>query len=141
MSTPGTIQPRTEAPEPGPVAPMALWQGPAEQSWGFEHPNEVIASPALSREEKRALLASWASDAWAVESAPALRQCPGLAGRHVPLDDVLTALRALDADGPDGPRTRECDRRRRGPAGVRWLTPRRRTASTLGCNGGDDGGL
>ena len=120
---------------------MSPWQDPAERSWGFEHPDEVIASPVLSRDEKRALLASWASDAWAVESAPALRQCPGQAGRHVLLDDVLKALRALDPDGPDGPRTRECERRSRRPAGIRWLASRPATVSTPGWNGGDDGGL
>src|SRR5919107_1154643 len=76
------------------------WQVLVEPSAAFAHPDEVVASPNLTREEKRAILASWASDAWAVESAPALRQCPGLAGCTVPLDDVLAALRALDPQPP-----------------------------------------
>lgn len=44
---------------------------------------------------KRAILASWASDAHAVENQPALRQPPDV---HRPLryDDVMAALRDLD---------------------------------------------
>ena len=36
----------------------------------FEHPNEVVSNPRLSLAEKRAILASWASDACAIEAAP-----------------------------------------------------------------------
>ena len=43
----------------------------------FEHPREVLADPDLTVNEKRAILASWASDACAVEAAPALRCAPG----------------------------------------------------------------
>src|ERR1700712_4353808 len=39
----------------------------------FDHPRDVLADPALSRAEKRAILASWASDAAAVASCPSLR--------------------------------------------------------------------
>ena len=63
----------------------------------FATPDEVLASPDLTREEKRAILASWTSDVWAVESAPALRLCP-FGGPPVPVGDVLAALRALDAE-------------------------------------------
>jgi hypothetical protein len=45
--------------------------------------------------EKRAILASWASDACAVEAAPASRRVPG-SGRIVSVDEILEALRALD---------------------------------------------
>jgi hypothetical protein len=71
----------------------------------FADPREVLAAD-LPQEEKRAVLAHWASDACAVESAPALRRCPGLPGRTVPVDDVLAALRALDGPArpaPTGP--------------------------------------
>jgi len=44
----------------------------------FTSPSEVLAHPALSAQEKRAVLASWASDAYAVESAPALALAAGL---------------------------------------------------------------
>src|SRR5215213_740174 len=62
----------------------------------FDHPNDVVRDPDLSLNEKRAILASWASDACAVESAPALRKCPD--GRTVTFDDVLDALRTLDSE-------------------------------------------
>jgi hypothetical protein len=63
----------------------------------FATPAEVVSSLDLTIEEKRAILASWASDAWVVESAPALRECP-FGGPPVLLDDVLAALCSLDAD-------------------------------------------
>jgi len=60
----------------------------------FEHPRDVVADPDLTINEKRAILASWASDACAVEAAPALRCPPG--GRPVSVDEILEALRDLD---------------------------------------------
>ncbi|MER2265265.1 hypothetical protein [Methylobacterium oxalidis] len=62
----------------------------------FRHPREVLAYPNLSRAEKRAILASWASDARAVESCPTLRCLPGCRAEPVPLHTVLAALQALD---------------------------------------------
>jgi hypothetical protein len=61
----------------------------------FAHPRDVVNDPDLTLNEKRAILASWASDACAVEAAPALR-CPPGSRRPVPVDDVLEALRSLD---------------------------------------------
>jgi hypothetical protein len=61
----------------------------------FEHPRDVVGDPELTLNEKRAILASWASDACAVEAAPALRQVPG-GERLVTVDEVLEALRSLD---------------------------------------------
>lgn len=61
----------------------------------FQHPFDVVRHPQLEPEVKRAILASWASNACAVEGAPALRQPPQLA-RPIPLDDVMDALRDLD---------------------------------------------
>lgn len=60
----------------------------------FERPSDVVNDPDLSLNEKRALLASWASDACAVEAAPALRKGP--AGRVVQFDEIMDALRTLD---------------------------------------------
>ena len=51
--------------------------------------------------EKRAILASWASDACAIESVPALRRAPTHGGKPVAFDDVMDALRALDARASD----------------------------------------
>ena len=60
----------------------------------FAHPRDVVAHPDLSLAEKRAILASWASDACAVESVP---EAPVEGARPVAFDDVMDALRALDA--------------------------------------------
>lgn len=67
----------------------------------FSNPEDVLASPILSTAEKRCVLAAWASDAFAVEDNPWLRQLPG-ASDAVPLKDILSALRRLD-DEDDGP--------------------------------------
>jgi hypothetical protein len=66
----------------------------------FEHPRYVVADPDLTLNEKRAILASWASDACAIEAAPALRQAPGSVGL-VRFDDIMDALRALDRQAID----------------------------------------
>jgi hypothetical protein len=61
----------------------------------FDHPRDVLADATLSRAEKRAILASWASDAAAINSCPALREVPG-SGKIVSIDDILEALSSLD---------------------------------------------
>lgn len=61
----------------------------------FDHPRDVLADATLSRAEKRAILASWASDAAAVTSNPALRAIPGWKA-PVSIDDILEALSSLD---------------------------------------------
>ena len=61
----------------------------------FDHPRDVLADATLSRAEKRAILASWASDAAAVTSCPSLRAVPG-AKAVVSIDDILEALSSLD---------------------------------------------
>ena len=70
-------------------------------SSAYDHPRDVVADSKLSIAEKRAILASWASDAAAVSSNPALRELPG-SHRFVSIDEVLEALSALDRD-PHGP--------------------------------------
>ena len=61
----------------------------------FDHPQDVVRDPDLTTEEKRAILSSWASDACAVESHPAMRLPPG-AKQPVGFDDIVDALRSLD---------------------------------------------
>jgi len=61
----------------------------------FDHPDDVVGDRGLTLNEKRAILASWASDACAVDASPALRRAPG-SGRVVTVDEILEALRALD---------------------------------------------
>jgi hypothetical protein len=61
----------------------------------FSHPSDVVNDPDLTLNEKRAILASWASDACAVGSTPALRRVPN-GSRTVGFDEIMDALRALD---------------------------------------------
>jgi hypothetical protein len=51
------------------VEPFEAFVAPGDV---FRHPREVLTYPGLSTGEKRAILASWASDAHAVNSCPAL---------------------------------------------------------------------
>jgi hypothetical protein len=64
----------------------------------FGHPVEVLEHPTMSTPAKRALLASWASDQNAVEHAPGFRQLDS--GAIVRLDEILSALKSLDAPKP-----------------------------------------
>ena len=68
---------------------------PEAETLPFSDPHEVLAHPALGTSEKRALLASWASDACAVENLPNWRRLPET-GALVALDDILDALQVLD---------------------------------------------
>ena len=81
----------------------------------FRHPRDVTRDATLTTAEKRAILSSWASDACAVESMPALRQMPD-SGCIVRFDDVIDALRELDGkpDSVEGIQRRRRDRRRGG---------------------------
>jgi hypothetical protein len=67
----------------------------------FDHPRNVLAQPALTIPEKRAILASWASDASAIASCPALRAPAGLKAPVI-IDEILEALCELDG-GPRQP--------------------------------------
>jgi hypothetical protein len=69
-----------------------------------------VNDPDLTLNEKRAILASWASDACAVEAAPTLRSAPR--GAAVPFDDIMDALRTLDRQA-NGDRYRRVLHRRR----------------------------
>jgi hypothetical protein len=60
----------------------------------FERPVDVLSDADLTLNEKRAILAAWASDACAVDAAPALRTAPR--GAVVQFDEIMDALRALD---------------------------------------------
>ncbi len=80
----------------------------------FSHPADVVSDPDLTLNEKRAILARWASDACAIESVPALRRAPTRGGKPVAFDDVMDALRALDARAAEtSSRHRRVVRRRR----------------------------
>jgi hypothetical protein len=75
------------------VDPFEAFTAPGDV---FRHPREVLTYPGLSLAEKRAILASWASDARAMDCCPTLRCLPGCKAEPVPLDAVLAALLALD---------------------------------------------
>jgi hypothetical protein len=62
---------------------------------GFQTPFDVVKDPLLDIAEKRAILASWASDASSVEGQPTQRRLLG-SDEPVPLVDVLEALWRLD---------------------------------------------
>lgn len=67
----------------------------------YDHPRDVVADPTLSIGAKRAILASWASDAASATSNPALRELAG-SDKTVTIDEILEALAALDHH-PKGP--------------------------------------
>ena len=63
----------------------------------FDHPRDVLNDPDLSRQEKRAILSAWASDACAVRCLPGMRSLPD-AKAPVNFDDIVDALKSLDED-------------------------------------------
>jgi hypothetical protein len=58
-------------------------------------PVDVLDAPGLAIDDKRTILAAWASDFYAIGSKPSLRHVPGTA-EPVSIDDVQAALRELD---------------------------------------------
>ncbi|CAN7762972.1 hypothetical protein LJR220_003907 [Bradyrhizobium sp. LjRoot220] len=81
----------------------------------YDSPDDVLNDRQLSDAEKRVVLSSWASDIYAVESSPALRDVPGI-GHSIRLADILAALRRLNSEDDDpAPR---------GGAAIRWRRPR-----------------
>lgn len=61
----------------------------------YERPPDVLRDISLPNSEKRAILSSWASDACAVDSCPALRH-PPFASHPIGFDEVMDALALLD---------------------------------------------
>jgi hypothetical protein len=69
----------------------------------YNSPDDVLNDFRLSRDEKRVILSSWASDMYVVESQPTLREIPGIPDR-LRLDDILAALKQLDDENDPPPR-------------------------------------
>lgn len=65
-------------------------------------PEDVLHDADLDPAEKRAILASWASDMYAVESCPWLREIPGVHST-LRLSDILEALHQLGGNESTGP--------------------------------------
>ena len=61
----------------------------------YPDPDDVLNDDTLDIQEKRAILSSWASDACAVESVPALRRPPGTE-QPISFDQIMDALCRLD---------------------------------------------
>jgi hypothetical protein len=72
------------------MGPTILLQG-----MQIERPLDVVKAAALSADDKRTILASWASDFYAIESKPAFRHMPRTPER-VLIDEVQDALKELD---------------------------------------------
>lgn len=89
----------------------------------YDSPTSVLNDNELSTPEKRVILSSWASDMYAVESCPALREIPGMS-HAIRLTDILAALRKLDGDNDndDPPRGGGVPMRLRRP----WAAAERR---------------
>jgi hypothetical protein len=68
----------------------------------FEHPRDVVADSVLTLAAKRAILASWASDASEIASCPALR-APEDLKKPVTIDEIFDALSELDRGPPNPP--------------------------------------
>jgi hypothetical protein len=81
------------------IAELAIFHPAAH----YDTPADVLNDNKLSIPEKRIILSSWASDIYAVESCPGLRDIPGI-GHHIRLADILSALRQLDGDDDPPPR-------------------------------------
>jgi hypothetical protein len=98
-------------------------------------PSDVTGNPKLTTAEKRAILASWISDARAVENAPSLRRLDS--GAVVEVDAILQALVLLDQQAPDrrenGKPTHLSGRSRKVLS--RWM---QRISSSKGSNDNDD---
>jgi hypothetical protein len=60
----------------------------------FHHPSDVVRDRDLTVNEKRAILTSWAADAGAFTTSPALQ--PDASGKAVGFVDLVDALRQLD---------------------------------------------
>lgn len=67
------------------MGPVVLMQG-----MHLERPTDVVETSALSVNEKRTILAAWASDLYALYPRPARRQLPGTP-EAVSIDDVREA--------------------------------------------------
>jgi hypothetical protein len=101
----------------------------------YTHPDDVASDPMLTTPQKRALLASWVSDARTVESAPALRRLDS--GAVVEVDTILRALSLLDGLATDHreDRNRPPLTHRRRSLISRWLS---RIGPPNGANDNDD---
>ena len=77
---------------------VSIEQGVARRGrmlWSFSYPHQVVSDSYMDLDEKRAILAAWASDVHAVESFPTLRHLPGTPF-PVTFSAIMDARFALD---------------------------------------------
>lgn len=79
------------------AASNAIAMGPTVlvQVMQAERPIDVVRATVLSADDRRTILASWASDFYAIDSKPALRHIPGTP-EPVSIDEIQAAFRELD---------------------------------------------
>ncbi len=88
--------------------PATFGKAAVRPLWRFRYPHEVVTDISLSVEDRRAILAAWASDIHAVESFPALRHLPGTPA-PVTYSSIMDArvlldrLAGFDDDDPGPP--------------------------------------
>ncbi len=68
----------------------------------FRRPMDVVKAPALSVDDKRTILAAWASDFYAIDSKPALRHIPGTPSRFQSMRFSLPCESSIRGTIPDG---------------------------------------
>jgi hypothetical protein len=115
--------------------PSSQPRSPA-QAYGaaiYTHPDDVTSDPKLTTAEKKAVLASWISDARAVKNVPSLRRLDS--GAVVEVDAILRALVLLDELAPIGNCKQLPHSGRRRSVISRWL---RRGGPPLRSNDDDD---
>jgi hypothetical protein len=84
-------------------------------SKAFRHPLDVVRDPDMTVSEKRAVLASWASDACAIEALPAPKT-----GNVVSYDDIIGAMQSLDVGHSSEAVTYDFKRRQRRRRWTKW---------------------
>ncbi|WP_223565133.1 hypothetical protein [Agrobacterium tumefaciens] len=79
------------------AASNAAAMGPTilRQGMQIERPRDVVKAAGLTVDDKRTILAGWASDYYALDSTPAFRHIPGTP-KPVSIDELQAALRELD---------------------------------------------
>ena len=87
-------------------------------SKAFRHPLDVVRDPDMTVSEKRSVLASWASDACAIESNPVLRETAS--GSVVSYDEIIDALQSLDGERSSDTVTYTFKRRQRRRQWTKW---------------------
>jgi hypothetical protein len=87
-------------------------------SKAFRHPLDVVRDPDMTVAEMRSVLASWTSDACAIESNPALHETAF--GSIVNYDDIIDALQSLDCGQSSDTVTYACRRRQRRRRLIIW---------------------